>query len=91
VTRVSVPASISEDRHLLWFTKNLAKDFDWLDWPSLVCRLQSTKTEVARVSGVNSATCYTSVKLKFGVAWAQKDPAKITTSTPVKVWDFGRT
>jgi hypothetical protein len=35
-----------------------------------------------------SATWYIPVKLKFGVTWVQKDPAKITISVPVSVQDF---
>jgi hypothetical protein len=42
--------------------------------------VRKKKSQVARVLGVNSATCYRSVKLKFVVAWVKKDPAKITTS-----------
>jgi hypothetical protein len=52
---------------------------------SLSCILHLEKNQVARVLWVNSATCYKSVKLKFGAAWVQKDPANITTSAPVKI------
>jgi hypothetical protein len=38
--------------------------------------------------GFNSATCYICVKLKFWVTWAQKDPTKITISSPVRVRNF---
>jgi hypothetical protein len=34
--------------------------------------------------GVNSATCFATIKLEFGVAWVQDNPAKIMTSA-VKV------
>jgi hypothetical protein len=43
------------------------------------------KIQVVGVLEVNSATCYTSVKIIFGVARVQKDPIKITASVPVKV------
>jgi hypothetical protein len=90
----SVPANISENRHLPWFTKIRVKDVRLqilIGWTGRSGRMLNLappiggKNLVARVLGVNAATCYICVKLKFGVAWVQKDPAKMTSSTPVKV------
>jgi hypothetical protein len=55
-------------------------DFDWLDY-----LLQLEKNQMARVLGVYPDTCFMSLKLNSGVAWVQKDPAKVTTSAPVRV------
>jgi hypothetical protein len=88
---LSVPASISEDRYLPWFQisgeRRPTSDFDWQGklGGCLIRLLQLEKNPVARGLMMNSATCYTSVKLRFGVAWVQKTPAIITTSVPVKV------
>jgi hypothetical protein len=40
---------------------------------------------MATVFRMNSAICYISVKLTFGIVWVQKDAAKIITSVLVKV------
>jgi hypothetical protein len=53
----------------------------------LICLFKLEKNQVTRVLRVN---CYISVKLKFRLAWVQRDPVKITTSVPVKVQDFER-
>jgi hypothetical protein len=86
----SVPASISEHRHLPWFYEFLAKDIPLqilIGWTRQNDRLLNLNSSIRKKSSgwgleVLSATCYVFVKLKFGV---QKDPAKITTSLPVKV------
>jgi hypothetical protein len=52
--------------------------------------IRRKKNQVARVLGVNSATCIISVKLKFGAARVQEDPAKFTTPVPVKVYGSER-
>jgi hypothetical protein len=51
---------------------------------ALFTSLYSWETQTARILTVNSAACYISVKLKFGVVWVQEDLAQITTSRIVK-------
>lgn len=57
----------------------------WLTgmWSCIICILQLEKIQVARVLGLNSGTC----QLKCRVAWIQKNPANITTSAKVEVYD----
>jgi hypothetical protein len=73
----SIPASISEDRHLPLVYKFLAKNALLSILLAglgelggcLICTLQLEKNQVARVVRVNSATCCMSVTLKSWVAW----------------------
>jgi hypothetical protein len=79
-------------RHLPWFAKILVKVvpllilMGWTWQPGRLLNLPPPirKKSSGRVLGFNSATCYISVTLKFGIVRVQKDPAKIMNSVPVK-------